>query len=95
MVNELNVCLGRADYTSDKVWPKTIWLGILDSNQGFLIQSQASYHWTNPQTDRHSSIHVFMGQSIEVNPKLNIETTCLMMVINSGVSCDTRQGASP
>ena len=25
------------------------WLGMGDSNPRFLIQSQASYHWTNPQ----------------------------------------------
>ena len=25
------------------------WLGIEGSNLGFLSQSQASYHWTNPQ----------------------------------------------
>ena len=26
-----------------------IWLGMEGSNLRFLIQSQASYHWTNPQ----------------------------------------------
>ena len=26
-----------------------LWLGMGDSNPRFLIQSQASYHWTNPQ----------------------------------------------
>ena len=30
-------------------WFAGRWLGIEDSNLGFLSQSQASYHWTNPQ----------------------------------------------
>lgn len=29
--------------------PFTCWLGNLDSNQDYLIQSQASCHWTIPQ----------------------------------------------
>ena len=28
---------------------KQLWLGMEGSNLRFLIQSQASYHWTNPQ----------------------------------------------
>ena len=39
-------CIFHADF----LWKN--WLGIEDSNLGFLSQSQASYHWTNPQKTR-------------------------------------------
>ena len=31
------------------------WLGMEGSNLRFLIQSQASYHWTNPQNWRNGT----------------------------------------
>ena len=46
----LEVCYFRfvvAQYTGIPVGGN--WLGMEGSNLRFLIQSQASYHWTNPQ----------------------------------------------
>ena len=40
--------IGRIDHCLDKAHFARGELGIEDSNLGFLSQSQASYHWTNP-----------------------------------------------
>ena len=44
------------------------WLGIEGSNLGFLSQSQASYHWTNPQgLPTYCNPGVFAGQDLMAN----------------------------
>ena len=79
----------RAGQSAVSVKRPDIWLGMEGSNLRFLIQSQASYHWTNPQ---HSGWTAAPMTAAPMAPALTVKSCGTTMVLTgqNGVKTHAR-----